>query len=145
MKLKLNIHGMFTNKFLSIPLILIFSVCLFMPNAFSSGCDDDGICFKCAQMDHHGATGPGNGIRPYGCQPLTPDNACGIATGRIVAGQLSRVSAIRVSHHQDSDTPSGRAEIFNGDLFFNGNGSPDHSSVVTEAPPIYLLNNSFLC
>jgi hypothetical protein len=146
MKLKLNIHtSMSTNKTLSIPLILIFSICLFVTNAFAGGCYGDESCFKCGQMDHRHATGPETDFMPYGCQPGTPNSACGIRTNRIFDSQAFLISAIRVDNHEDSSIPAGPALDYSRDLFSKGHNSPAHSSVVTIASPIYLLNLSLLC
>ena len=145
MKSKLNIHSLFTKKALSIPLILIFSICLFVSNAFAGGCYGDESCFKCRQMDHHHETGPETGFIPYGCQPGTPNSACGIRTNRIFDSQSFLISAIRVDNHEDSSIHAGPALDYSRDLFSKGHNSPAHSSVVTNAPPIYLLNLSLLC
>ena len=146
MKLKLNIHtSMITNKTLSIPLILIFSIGLFVTNAFADGCYGDESCFKCGQMDHRHATGPETGFMPYGCQPGTPNSTCGITTNRIFDSQAFLISAIRVDNHEDSSIPAGPALDYSRDLFSNNFISSVHSSVVNNAPPIYLLNLSFLC
>lgn len=145
MKLKSNIHTLVTNKTLSIPLILIFSICLFVTHAFAGGCNGDESCFKCSQMDHRHPTGPETGFTPYGCQPGTPNNACGVAASRIFDSQDFLISAIRVDNHEDSSIPAGPAIDFSRDLFFNSSISPDRSSVVATATPIYLLNLSLLC
>ena len=146
MKLKLNIHtSMFTNKTLSIPLILIFSICLFVTNAVAGGCYGDESCFKCGQMDHRHATGPETGFMPYGCLPGAPNSACGITTSRIFDGQAFLISAIRVDNHEDSSIPAGPALDYTRNLFSRNFISQVHFSVVTASPPIYLLNLSLLC
>ena len=145
MKLKSNIHTLVTNKTLSIPLILIFSICLFVTHAFAGGCNGDESCFKCGQMDHRHATGPETGFMPYGCQPGTPNSACGITTNRIFDSQAFLISAIRVDNHEDSSLPAGPALVYSRNLFSSNFISTVHFSVVTASPPIYLLNLSFLC
>ena len=146
MKLKSNIHtSMFTNKTLSIPLILIFSICLFVANAFAGSCYGDESCFMCGQMDHRHASGPETGFKPYGCQPGTPNSACGITTSRIFDSQAFLISAIRVDNHEDSSLPAGPALDYSRNLFSRNFISTVHFSVVTASPPIYLLNLSFLC
>ena len=145
MKLKSNIHTLVTNKTLSIPLILIFSICLFVTHAFAGGCNGDENCFKCSQVDHRHPTGPETGFMPYGCQPGIPDNACGITASRIFDSQDFLISTVRVDNHEDSGIPAGPAIDYNRDLFFNSSISPVHSSVVTITLPIYLLNLSLLC
>ena len=145
MKLKSNIHTLVTNKTLSIPLILIFSICLFVTHAFAGGCDGGESCFKCSQMDHRHPTGPQSSINPNGCQPGTPNNACGITASRIFDSQDFLISTVRVDNHEDSSIPPGPAIDYSRDLFFNSSISPVHSSVVTIALPIYLLNLSLLC
>jgi hypothetical protein len=145
MKLKSNIHTLVTNKALSIPLILIFSICLFVTHAFAGGCNGDESCFKCSQMDHRHPTGPETGFMPSGCQPGTPNNTCGIAAGRIFDNQDFLTSAVRVDNHEDSSIPAGPAIDDSTDIFSNSSISAVHSSVVATAQPIYLLNLSLLC
>jgi hypothetical protein len=145
MKLKSNIHTLVMNKTLSIPLILIFSICLFVTHAFAGGCNGDESCFKCSQMDHRHPTGPETGFMPYGCQPGTPNSACGITTNRIFDSQAFLISAIRVDNHEDSSIPAGPAIDYSTDIFSNSSISAVHSSVVATAQPIYLLNLSLLC
>ncbi len=145
MKLNSNIHTLVTNKTLSIPLILIFSICLFVTHAVAGGCNGDENCFKCSQMVHRHPTGPETGFMPYGCQPETPNNACGIAASRIFDSQDFLVSAIRVDNHDDSNIHAGQAIDYSRDLFPNSSISPIHSPVVTTPTPIYLLNLSLLC
>jgi hypothetical protein len=145
MKLKSNIHSLVSNKTLSIPLILIFSVCLFVTHAFAGGCNGGESCLKCSQMDHRHATGPETGFMPGGCQPGTPDNACGITTSRIFDSQEFLISTVRVDNHEDSSIPAGAAIDYTRDLFSHSAFSPVHSSKVAIAPPIYLLNLAFLC
>ena len=146
MKLKLNIHtSMSTNKTLSIPLILIFSICLFVTHAFAGGCNGDESCIKFSQMDHRHATGPETGFMPNGCQPETPNTACGIQDSRILNSQDFLKSAIRVDNHEDSSIPAGAAIDYSRDIFSNSSVSPVHSPAATIASPIYLLNLSLLC
>ena len=145
MKLKSNIHMLVTNKALSIPLILIFSVCLFVTHAFAGGCNGDENCLKCSQMDHRHPTGPQTGFRPSGCQPATPNNACGIATTRIFDSRNFQISAIRVDNHEDSSLPAGQVVDVGKDIFSHSSISAVHFSVVTAASPIYLLNLALLC
>ena len=145
MKLKSNIHTRFTKKTLSIPLILIFSICLFVTNAFAGGCNGDENCFKCGQMEHRHATGPKTGFMPYGCQPGTQTSDCGITASRHFNHQNFLVSSIRVDDHNDASIPAGPAIDYSRDLYSNSSISPVHSSVVTASPPIYLLNLSLLC
>lgn len=145
MKLKSRIHKMFSNKSLSIPLILIFSICLFIANAFAGGCNGDADCLKCGQMNHRHIADPHRNPEPFGCQPQTPNNACGIATSRIIDSQVALVSAVKAGHHQESGIPTGPINRFNENLFSNSILSSDYSSVVTDAPPIYLLNLALLC
>jgi hypothetical protein len=136
---------MLDKKILSIPLILIFSIFLFITNAFAGGCNGDESCFKCSQMDHRQATGPETGFLPYGCQPGTPNNACGIAASRIFDSQAFLISAILVDNHEDACILAGPAIDYSRDNFSNSSISPAHSSVMTNSPPIYLLNLSLLC
>jgi hypothetical protein len=145
MKLKSNRHSLVTNKTLSIPLILIFSVCLFVTHAFAGGCNGGENCFKCSQMDHRHATGPETDFMPNGCQPATPNNACGITASRIFDSQEFLISTVRVDNHEDSSIPAGPAIDYSRDLFSNSFISPVHSSVVTASTPIYLLNLALLC
>ncbi len=145
MKLKSNIHTRFTKKTIGIPLILIFSICLFVTHAFAGGCDGDESCFKCGQMDHRHATGPETGFMPDGCQPGTPNSACGITTSRIFDGQAFLISAVRVDNHEDSSIPAGPVLDYSRDLFSKSYISPAPSSVLTAAQPIYLLNLALLC
>ena len=145
MKLNSNIHTLVTNKTLSIPLILIFSICLFVTNGFAGGCDGGESCFKCSQMDHRHPTGPETGLKPYGCQPGTPNKACGITASRILDSQDFLISTVRVDNHEDSSIPAGPAIDYSTDIFSNSSIAPVHSSVVTIALPIYLLNLSLLC
>jgi hypothetical protein len=95
------------NKVLSIPLVVIFSVFLFMTSAFADGCEDGDNCFKCAQMDHRHAAIPETGYMPSGCQPGTPNSACGITAGSVFDGQGLLISAIRAENHQDSGAAAG--------------------------------------
>lgn len=136
---------MFTNKTLSIPLILIFSICLFVTNAFAGGCYGDESCFKYGQMDHRHATGPETGFMPCGCQPGTPNSACGITASRIFDSQTFLISSIRVDNHEDSSIPAGPALDYSRNLFTRNFILPVHFSLVTASPPIYLLNLSLLC
>jgi hypothetical protein len=136
---------MFTNKTLSIPLILIFCICLFAANAFAGGCNGGESCFKCGQMDHHHPTGPESGFMPSGCQPGTPDSTCGITTSRPFNHQNLLVSAIRVDNNDDSSIPAGPALDYRGNLFSSSFISPVNFSALTTSPPIYLLNLSLLC
>lgn len=145
MKLKSNIHTLVTNKTLSIPLILVFSICLFVTHAFAGGCNGDESCFKCSQMDHRHPTDPQTDFMPDGCQPATPDNACGFTASRIFDSQDFLISAIRVDNHEDSSLPAGAAIDYSRNLFPNSSISPVHSSVVAIASPIYLLNLALLC
>ena len=145
MILKSNIHTRSTKKTLSIPLILIFSLCLFVTSAFAGGCISDENCFKCGQMNHRHATGPETGFMPYGCQPGTPNNDCGITTSRIFDSQNFLFSAIRVDNHEEPSMPAGPAIDYSRDLFSKSSFLPVPSSVVTASPPIYLLNLSLLC
>ena len=145
MKLKSNINTLVTNKTLSIPLILIFSICLFVTHAFAGACNGDENCFKCSQRDHRHPTGPETGFKPYGCQPGTPNNACGITASQIFDSQDFLISTVRVDNHGDSSIPAGPAIDYSTDIFSNSSIAPVHSSVVTIALPIYLLNLSLLC
>ena len=145
MKLKSNIQTLVTNKTLSIPLILIFSICLFVTHAVAGGCNGDERCFKCSQMDHRHATDPQTGFMPHGCQPGTTNNACGIAASRIFDSQEFLISTVRVDNHEDSSIPAGPAIDYTRDLFPNSSISTVHSSVAASAPPIYLLNLALLC
>ena len=145
MKLKSNRKIMLNKKILSILLILIFSICLFVANAFAGVCNGDESCFKCSQMDHHHPSDPKTGINPYGCQPGTPDNACGFTSSRIFDSQDFLVPTVRVDNHYYSSIPAGPAIDYGSDLFSKSSISPAHSSVVTASPPIYLLNLALLC
>lgn len=145
MKLKLNIQTLVANKSLSIPLILIFSACLFVTSALAGGCNGGENCFKCNQMDHRHPSGPQTGYMPSGCQPATPNNACGIAAGRIFESHDFLTSALRIDNHADSGLPAGPAVDDSKDLFPHSFISAIHSPVVTTAAPIYLLNRSLLC
>lgn len=145
MKLKSNIHAGFSKKALGISLILIFCIFLFVTNAIAGGCYGDGICFNCDQMNHRHATGPKMGFMPNGCQPGTSNSACGITTSRIFKHLNFLVSVISVDNHEDSNIPAGPPIDFSKDLFSKGSISPFYPSVVTDAPPIYLLNLSLLC
>ena len=145
MKLKSNIQTLVTNKTLSIPLILIFSICLFVTHAFAGGCNGGESCFKCSQMDHRHPTDPKTGINPYGCQPGTPDNACGITASRIFDSQNFLISAVRVDNYEYSSIPAGPAIDYDSNLFSNSSISAVHSSVVAIASPIYLINLALLC
>lgn len=145
MKLKSNIQTLVTNRTLSIPLILIFSICLFVTHAFAGGCNGGESCFKCSQMDHRHPTDPKTGINPYGCQPGTPDNACGFTASRIFDSQDFLISTVRVDNQEDSNIPVGPAIDYSTDLFSNSSIPPVHSAVVTASPPIYLLNLALLC
>jgi len=145
MKLKSNIHTLVANKALRIPLILIFSVCLFVTHALAGGCNGDENCFICSQMDHRHPTGPQTDFRPSGCQAATPDNACGIAAGRIFDSRNFPISAIRVDNHEDSSLPAGPAIDDSTDISSHSSISAIHSPVVMIASPIYLLNLSLLC
>jgi len=136
---------MFTNKTLSIPLILIFCTCLFVTNAFAGGCYGDESCFKCGQMDHRHSSGPEAGFMPYGCQPTIPKSACGITTSRIFDSQDFLISAIRVDNHEDSSIPAGPALDYSRNLFFGSSISPVHFSVLMISSPLYLRNLSLLC
>ena len=145
MKLKSNIRSLVTNKTLSIPLILIFSVCLFVTHAFAGGCNGGKDCFKCSQMDHRHPTDPETGITPSGCQAGSANNACGITASRIFDSQDFLISTVRVDNHEDSGIPAGPAIDYTRDLFPNSSISTAHSSVVAITPPIYLLNLALLC
>ena len=145
MKLKSNIHTLVTKKTVSIPLILIFSVCLFAAHALAGGCNGDENCFKCSQMNHRHPTGPHTDFSASGCQPSTPDNTCGIATGRIFDSRNYRVSAIRVDNHEDTSLAAGPVSDDRRDIFSQSSISAVHFSVVTVASPIYLLNLALLC
>lgn len=145
MKLKSNTHTMFTNKTLSIPLILIFSICLFVTNAFAGGCYGDESCFKCHQMEHRHAADPETGFMPHGCQRGTPNSACGIATSRRFNHQNFLVSVLRVENHDDSSIAAGPALDYGRNLFSTSSISPVHFSALTASPPIYLRNLSLLC
>lgn len=145
MKSKTNIHTKFTKKTLGIPLILLFSICLFVTNAFAGGCNGDESCFKCGQMNHRHATGPETGFMPYGCQPGTPNSACSITTSRLFNHQNFSVSAIRVDNPEDSSIPAGPALDYSRDLFSKSSISPTLFSPLTASPPIYLINLSLLC
>jgi len=145
MKSKLCIHTVFRNKALSIPLILVFSVCLFMTNAFAGGCEGGSGCLKCSQMDHRDPAIPETGFIPTGCQPETPGDTCGITAGRIFDNQDFLASVTRVETHSDSSSPARPAIEYTTDLILKKPISPDQPLVVTNAPPIYLSNLSFLC
>jgi hypothetical protein len=145
MKSKLSIQTVITNKTLIIPLILIFSVCLFMTSAFAGGCEGGAGCFKCGQMNHRHAAIPETGFLPTGCQPGMSNSACGISASPLFDSQNFLISTIRVDNHEDSSIPAGLAIDYNADLFSKRTISPDQPSVVTAAPPIYLRNLSFLC
>ena len=145
MKLKPSMHtSMFTNKTLSIPLILIFSICLFITGAFAGGCHGDESCFKCDQMDHGHTSGPETGFPPYGCRPEIPNNACGITTGRLFNHQNFLVSSIGVENH-DASILAGPALDYSNNFFSRSSISPVNFSALTASPPIYLLNLSLLC
>ena len=145
MKLKSNIHTRFTKKTQVIPLILIFSISLFVTSAIAGGCNADESCFKCAQINHRHATRPETGFMPYGCLPGAPNSACGITTSRIFDSQTFLISSIRVDNHEDSSIPAGSAIDYSRDIFSNSSVSPVHSPAATIASPIYLLNLSLLC
>jgi hypothetical protein len=145
MKLKSRIHKLFSNKSLSIPLIVIFSVFMFVANAFAGGCNGDSDCLTCSQMNHRHVADPHSNPEPFGCQPQTPNSACGIATSRIIDSPVALVSAVKAGHHQESGMPAGPANRFNENLFSDSILSSDYFSVVTDAPPIYLLNLALLC
>ena len=145
MKLKSNIQTLVTNRTWSIPLILIFSICLFVTHAFAGGCNGGESCFKCSQMDHRHPSDPETGINPYGCQPGTPDNACGFTASRIFDSQDFLISTVRVDNHEYSSIPAGAAIDYTRDLFSHSSISTVHSSEVAIAPPIYLLNLALLC
>jgi len=145
MKLKLNIHTLVTNRTLSIPLILIFSICLFVTHAFAGGCNGDENCIKCSKMAHRHPSAPETGFTPYGCQPGTPNNACGITASRIFDSRDFLISTVRVDNHEDSSIHAGPAIDYRTDIFSNSSISPVHSSVETIASPIYLLNLALLC
>jgi hypothetical protein len=136
---------MFTNKTLSILLILIFSVCLFMTNAMAGGCEGGPSCFKCGQMDHHHPAILETGLIPTGCQPGTPGDTCGITAGRILDNLDFLASVTRVENHPDTVSPAAAAFKFPTDLFLQKPISPDQPLVVTKAPPIYLSNLTLLC
>ena len=145
MKSKSNIHALVANKTLSIPLILIFSVCLFVTHALAGGCNGAENCFKCGQMDHRHPTGPQTGFRPSGCQPATPNTACGIAANRIFDSHDFLVSSLRIDSHEDSSLAAGPAGDDRKDIFSHGYIAAIHSPVVRIASPIYLLNLALLC
>ena len=136
---------MLNKKILSIPLILIFSICLFVANAFAGVCNGDESCFKCSQMDHRHATVPDAGNMPIGCRPAAPNSTCDITTGRILDDHTLLVSSIRVDTHEDSGIPVGQSLDYSSDLFFRNFISTVHFSALTASPPIYLLNLSLLC
>ena len=145
MKSKLNIQTVITNRTLTIPLILIFSVCLFMTSAFAGGCEGGAGCFKCGQMNHRHAAIPETGFMPSGCQPGMSNSACGISASPIFDSLDFLISAIRTDNHQDSSIPAGPAIDYSTDIFSNSSISAVHSSVVATVQPIYLLNLSLLC
>ena len=145
MKLKLNIHTLVTNKTLSIPLILVFSVCLFVTHAFAGGCNGGESCFNCSLMDHRHPTDPQTGFMPHGCQPGTPDSTCGISTDPLFNHQNFLVSVIRVDNLDNSSIPVGLAPDFSKNLFSTSSLSIVHFSALATSPPIYLLNLSLLC
>ena len=145
MKTKSNLQTTFTHKTLSIPLILIFSICLFVTNAFAGGCYGDQSCFKCSRMDHRHAAGTEAGYMPAGCQPATPDSTCGITTSRIFDNQTFLISSIRVDNHEDSSIPAGLALDYSKNHFSESSVPPVHFTVSAASPPIYLRNLSFLC
>ena len=136
---------MFSKKSLSIPLILIFSICLLTVNAIAGGCNGGENCLKCSQMDHPHAAGPDTGILPDGCQTGIPNNACGITVGRIFDSQDILISAVRVNNQEDSSINAVPAVDQNKDLFSGNTISLIFSKVVTSSPPIYLRNLSFRC
>jgi hypothetical protein len=144
MESKSSMHEMYRNRYLSIPLILIFSISLFFANAFAGGCDGDEDCFNCNQIDHH-ATGPETGFMPYGCQPGIPDNACGITASPTNDNQDFLISTIRVDNHEDSGITADPAVDPIRDLFSRNPVSSVASVAATNSPPIYLSNLSFLC
>jgi len=145
MKLKSNIHAGLAKKNLGIPLILIFCIFLFVTNAIGGGCYGDEICLNCGQMNHRHATGPKTGFMPKDCQPGTSNGACGITASRFFKHQNFLVSVIRVDNPENSSIPAGPPIDFNKDLFSKSPISPLYPSVVTDSPPIYLLNLSLLC
>jgi hypothetical protein len=136
---------MFSNKTLCILLILVFSICLFVTNGFAGGCYGDESCFKCRQMDHRHPTGPQTGVKPYGCQPVTPYNACGIETNRIFDNQAFLISSNSVDNHKDLGIIAGSVLDYSKNLFTGNFISSVHFSVLMASPPIYLSNLSFLC
>ena len=145
MKSNLNIRTGFMNKILGIPLILIFSVCLFMTSAFADDCEGGANCFKCAQMEDRHPAGPETGFTPTGCQSGMSASACDLTAGNIYDGRNFLISAVRVDTHQNSDAATGPAMEESTDLFSQKMASPGQPSVVTAAPPIYLSNLSLLC
>ena len=145
MKSKSDIYTIFTNKTLSIPLILIFSICLLVTNAFAGGCYGDEGCFKCGQMDHRHTTSPKTESMPYVCQPAIPNSACGITTSQFFDNQTFSISSIRVDNHEDSSIPAGLTLDSIKNLFSGSSVPPIHFSALTSSPPIYLGNLSFLC
>ena len=145
MRLKSILHTRFTKKAVGIPVILIFGICLFVTNAFAGACDDEG-CFNCSEMEHRHATGAEKGFLPHSCQPEIQDSPCGIiVNGRLPDRQNGFVSAIRMDNHDNFSITSGPALDYSRNLLSKDSISPVHFSAVTHTPPIYLLNQSFLC
>jgi hypothetical protein len=146
MKLKSNIHTRFTKKALGIPLILIFSICLFVINAFAGGCYGGEGCFSCGEMDHRHTTGAKMGFMPHSCQPEIQNSTCGILVNRRISEhQNVFVSAIRVDNHLYFSITTGPAIDYSRNPLSEDSISTVHFSARIHTPPLYLLNLSFLC
>ena len=140
-----NVHTRLAKKAISLPLILIFSICLFVTTAFSGDCSGDENCFDCGQMGHRHEQGAEMVFMLNGCQSGAQSSNCGIANNQISDRQSFLVSAIRAEIHEDSSIPASPALDYSSDLLSKGFISRVHFSVVTYKPPIYLLNLSLLC
>ncbi len=146
MKLKSSIHTRFTKKAVGIPLILIFGFCLFVTNAFAGACYGGEGCFNCGEMDHRHATGAEMGFMPHSCQSEIQNSPCGILVNRRISDRQSVfVSDIRVDNHNDFSITAGPTLDCSRNPLSKDSISPVHFSAVTNTPPIYLLNLSFLC
>ncbi|CAB1078987.1 hypothetical protein D1AOALGA4SA_6705 [Olavius algarvensis Delta 1 endosymbiont] len=145
MKSKSGKYNMLNKKSICLPLILIFSICLFTANAFAGGCNGGQDCLKCGQMAHPQATGPASGILPSNCQADFPNSDCGITANRIFDNQSILISAARVDNHNESSTPVGLAVDQYRDSFLQKTISSISTKAVTTSPPIYLRNLSLLC
>ena len=146
MNLKSILNTRFTKKAVSIPLILLFGICLFVTNAFAGACYDGGGCFNCGEMNHRHATIAEMGFMPHSCQPETQYSPCGIlANHQIYDRQSVFVSAIRVDSHDDFSITDGPVLDYVRNPLSKDSISPVHFSAVTHTPPIYLLNLTFLC